>query len=171
VLVSTNYTPYTAKIELDITPQISEGDLLRLEIKMERSDFQLESSSLGGPPNQKRSSVNTIVTVPDGSTIILGGLIKLNQTKGGNKIPGLGDVPIVGTLFRTYRKTQADDKLYIFVKANIIRPEDSYGLNQIRQISKKNRDEFEKDESRFQNYQEIPGVKAPPIDPNQVLAQ
>jgi type II secretory pathway component GspD/PulD (secretin) len=171
VLVSQNYTPYTAKIELDITPQISEGDLLRLEIKMERSDFQLEASSASGPPNQKKSSVNTIVTVPDGSTIILGGLIKLNQSKGGNKIPGLGDVPIVGTLFRTYRKTQADDKLYIFVKANIIRPEDSQGINQIKQISQKNRNEFEKDETAFQRYQEIPGIKAPPIDPNHVLEQ
>jgi type II secretory pathway component GspD/PulD (secretin) len=172
VLVSQNYTPYTAKIELDITPQISEGDLLRLEIKMQRSDFIAgQSGSTGGPPDQKSSNVDTIVTVPDGSTIILGGLIKLNQTKGGNKVPGLGDVPIVGALFRTYSKTQNDDKLYIFVKANIIRPEDVQGLEQIRKISQKNRNEFEKDEAAFQNYQEIPGIKPAPVDPNQVLSQ
>ncbi|MGD0786048.1 MAG: hypothetical protein ABR969_09570 [Sedimentisphaerales bacterium] len=172
VLVSQNYTPYTAKIELDITPQISEGDLLRLEIKMQRSDFIAgQSGSTSGPPDQKSSNVNTIVTVPDGSTIILGGLIKLNQSKGGNKVPGLGDVPIIGTLFRTYNKTQNDDKLYIFVKANIIRPEDAQGINQIKHISQKNRNEFERDEAAFQNYQEIPGIKPSPVDPNQVLSQ
>jgi type II secretory pathway component GspD/PulD (secretin) len=172
VLVSQNYTPYTAKIELDITPQISEGDLLRLEIKMQRSDFITgQSGSTSGPPDQKSSNVDTIVTVPDGSTIILGGLIKLNQSKGGNKVPGFGDMPIIGALFRTYNKTQNDDKLYIFVKANIIRPEDAQGINQIKQISRKNRDEFERDETAFQQYQEIPGIKAPPVDPNHVLNQ
>jgi general secretion pathway protein D len=169
---STTYTPYAAKIELDITPQISEGDLLRLEIKMQRSDFQTTSASgaTGGvPPDQKSSNIDTIVTVPDGSTIILGGLIKLKQNKGGNKVPLLGDIPVVGTLFSTVNKEQHDDKLYIFVKANIIRPEETQGVNQIKQISKKNRDEFEKDETTFQQYQEIPGIKPSPVDPNRVL--
>jgi type II secretory pathway component GspD/PulD (secretin) len=176
VLVTQSFTPYTAKIELDITPQISEGELLRLEIKMQRSDFILgtgatQNGTTVGPPDQKSSNVNTIVTVPDGSTIILGGLIKLDQAKGGKKIPGLGDMPIVGALFRTYNKSQIDDKLYIFVKANIIRPEDAQGLEQIKHISKKNRDEFEKDETAFQQYQEIPGIKPSPVDPNHVLEQ
>ncbi len=139
---------------------------------MQRSDFITgQSGSTSGPPDQKSSNVDTIVTVPDGSTIILGGLIKLNQSKGGNKVPGFGDMPIIGALFRTYNKTQNDDKLYIFVKANIIRPEDAQGINQIKQISRKNRDEFERDETAFQQYQEIPGIKAPPVDPNHVLNQ
>jgi general secretion pathway protein D len=174
---SVAFNPYAAKIQLNITPQISEGNLLRLEIKMERNDFVgdgaiitlADGTKTQSPPNEKKSSVDTIVTVPDGSTIILGGLTKLNQNKAGNKVPLLGDVPVIGALFSSYNKTQHDDKLYIFVKANIIRPEAAEGLSQIKHISHKNRDEFEKDESIFQNYQEIPGIKPPPIDPQKVL--
>lgn len=176
---SVSFNPYVAKIELDITPQISEGDLLRLEIKMQRNDFVGDGTTITladgtktiSPPNQKTSNVDTIVTVPDGSTIILGGLIKLNQAKSGSKVPLLGDVPIVGALFSSYDKAIHDDKLYIFVKANIIRPEDTQGIRQINQISKKNRREFEKDESKFQDYQEIPGIKPEPIEPRRVLEQ
>jgi general secretion pathway protein D len=176
---SVSFNAYAAKIQLDITPQISEGELLRLEIKMERNDFVgdgkeitlADGTKTQSPPNEKKSSVNTTVTVPDGSTIILGGLIKLNQTKGGNKVPLLGDIPVVGALFSSYDKTVHDDKLYIFVKANIIRPEESGGIKQIRQISNRNRIEFEKDEAAFQDYQEIPGIKPEPVDPQKVLEQ
>ncbi|MEN6383715.1 MAG: secretin N-terminal domain-containing protein [Phycisphaerales bacterium] len=175
VVQSTTFTPYTAKIELKITPQISEGNLLRLEVEMQRNDFQEGTSTkvndIESPLNEKKSSVNTIVTVPDGSTIILGGLVKLGQTKATQKAPILGDIPIAGTLFRNAAKNVHDSKLYIFVKANILRPEDVLGLDQLKQISVKNRTEFERDEAKFQKYELFPGVKETPIDPNRVLEQ
>jgi type II secretory pathway component GspD/PulD (secretin) len=163
VRVSTTYTPYQAKIALEITPQISEGELLRLEIAMTREDFGT-ATIVGAPKNTTASNINTIVTVPDGSTIILGGLIKLNQSKGGNKVPLLGDMPVVGALFNTIDKVDTGSKLYIFVKANILRPEETVGINQLKEISRTNRVE-----STFQQYQEIPGIKPKPIDPKQVL--
>ncbi len=168
---STTYSPYTAKIELKITPQISEGSLLRLEIEMQRNDFQDISGATGGPPDEKKSSVNTIVTVPDGSTIILGGLTRLNQNKSTVKVPLLGDIPLAGTLFRNAEKSVDDSKLYIFVKANILRPEDTLGMDQLKQISVKNRAEFERDEVKFQEYQLFPGIEETPIDPERVLEQ
>ena len=171
VRVSTSYTPYTAKIELKITPQISEGSLLRLVIAMQRNDFQSTKGSTTGPPDEKKSNVDTIVTVPDGSTIILGGLTKLNQTKTANKVPLLGDVPIVGTLFRKTSKVDVGNKLYVFVKANILRPEETEGLKQLEDISRTNRVEFERAESKFQQYQEFPGIKSQPMEPNNVLEQ
>jgi type II secretory pathway component GspD/PulD (secretin) len=176
---SVSFNPYTAKIQLDITPQISEGKLLRLEIKMERNDFQGNGSTITladgtttqSPPNEKKSSVDTIVTVPDGSTIILGGLTKLGQNKNTTKVPVLGDVPVAGTLFRNAEKIVNDSKLYIFVKANILRPEQTESLEELRRISEKNRAEFEKDEATFQSYELFPGIKEEPIDPNKVLEQ
>jgi type II secretory pathway component GspD/PulD (secretin) len=170
VRVTTSYTPYQAKISLEITPQISEGELLRLEIMMTREDFGTATVA-GAPKNTTASNINTIVTVPDGSTIILGGLIKLNQSKGGNKVPLLGDMPVVGALFNTIDKVDTGSKLYIFVKANILRPEETIGLNQLKEISRVNKVEFEKAEAIFQQYQEIPGIKPSPVDPNRVLAQ
>jgi len=165
------WTPYEAKIELKITPQISEGDLLRLEIVMTREDFvNLATKAADAPPDYATSNVNTIVTVPDGSTIILGGLTKLNQTKAATKVPLLGDIPIAGALFRNTSKVdRGNKKLYIFVKANILRPEQTAGLKQLEGISRTNKIEFEKAESEFQQHQYFPGIKPEPMQPGKVL--
>ena len=167
-LTSTTWTPYEAKIELTITPHISEGDLLRLEVEMIREDF-LETTE-GGPPDYTTSNINTIVTVPDKSTIILGGLTKLNQGKGGSKVPLLGDIPLVGALFRSVSNANDERQLYIFVKADILRPDDTLeGSRQLVEISKRNKVAFERAERLFQEHQDIPGIKPDPIDPIHVL--
>jgi general secretion pathway protein D len=167
------WTPYEAKIELKITPQISEGDLLRLVIVMTREDFEnlAAAKKAGSPPDYATSNVNTIVTVPDRSTIILGGLTTLNQTKAVNKVPLLGDIPVAGALFRSTSKVDAENKLYIFVKATILRPEQTAGLNQLQKISRTNRIEFERAETEFQRHGLFPGIKEAPIEPEKVLEQ
>jgi general secretion pathway protein D len=164
-----SYDPYDAGITLDITPHISEGKLLRLEISLTRSDF---TSVLGDkPPDKTASNIDTIVTVPDGSTIILGGMFKLNQGKGGTKIPLLGDIPLVGGLFRSVSTSDSQRKLYLFVKAEIIRPAESAvaGLPDLERISQRDRLAFEKHEAEFQNYQDWPGIKPKPVEPFKVL--
>ena len=106
------WEPYTAGITLTITPNISEGDLLLLDVKLTRSDFG-EVPAEGSPPDITESDIETTVTVPDGRTIILGGLLKLNQVKGGTKVPILGDIPGIGGLFRSTSNTDRETKLYI----------------------------------------------------------
>ncbi len=161
------YIPYDAKIELSITPNISEGDLLRLVISMVREDFQ--EAEIGAPPDYTTSNITTTVTVPDGSTIILGGLTKLKQTKTGTKVPLLGDIPLVGGLFRTISNSDKTSKLYVFVKANILRPDETVGLAQLQRISDENRTAFEEGERRFQAKEDWPGIKPEPMDPLRVL--
>jgi len=161
------YVPYEAKIELTITPHISEGDLLRLEVIMTREDF-VETDI--GPPDYATSNIDTIVTVPDGSTIILGGLTKLKQTKGGSKVPLLGDIPLVGGLFRSTSNTDRESKLYVFVKANILRPEEEVpGLPDLEKISARSRAAFEQSEEKFQKYEDWPGIEPEPMEPLHVL--
>ena len=122
------------------------------------------------PPDYTKSNVTTIVTVPDGSTIILGGLTKLNQGKDTSKVPLLGDIPIAGALFRGVNNTTDDTHLYVFVKANILRPDDTAGgLAQLKQISERNRAGFEEAERDFQAHQSIPGIEPEPVDPLRVL--
>jgi len=169
---STKFNAFDAKIELKITPHISEGDLLRLEVGLTREDFLEASSAEGAPPNQATSNVETIVTVPDQKTIILGGLIKLNQNKAGGKVPLLGDIPLVGGLFRNVDNSQTESKLYVFVKANILRPSDKVeGLPELEQISDRNKVAFERSESEFQRHQDFPGFDAEPMDPLRVLEE
>jgi len=165
VQTSTQYEEYAAGITLDIMPHISDGDLLRLDITLTRSDFGAKSSE-NGPPDQIASNLNTVVTVPDKSTIILGGMTKINQSKSGGKVPLLGDLPLIGGLFRSSGKSDIQTKLYVFVKAEIIRPEQS---NAMVELSNRNRDAFEQDEAEFQAFEGWPGIKPKVMGPERVL--
>jgi len=170
ITTASDFTPYTAGITLEITPHISEGDLLRLDISLIRSDF-LSGGDADSPPNTTESEVATAVTVPDGSTVILGGLLKLNQSKGGKKVPILGDLPLLGGLFRGANNSDRQSKLYVFVKAEVIRPEQglAQGMEDLEKLSERNRLAFEKHEKEFQEYQSWPGIKAKPVQPERVL--
>jgi general secretion pathway protein D len=165
-----DYVAYDAGLELQITPHISEGDLLRLNVSLVRSDFK-PTASTDKPPDTTASEINSDVTVPDGSTVILGGLIRLNQNKGGTKVPLLGDLPLLGGLFRSANNSDNQSKLYIFVKAEVIRPDQSVaqGRDELERLSERNRLAFEKHEADFQTYQTWPSVTPRPLDPPKVL--
>lgn len=176
------FNDYTAGVTLKIKPHISKGDMLRLEISLNRTDFGTSTKTInvsdgsGGttpvpyPPDRTTTDITTVATIPDGTTIILGGLEKIKQNKTHKKVPVLGDLPLVGTLFRDVDDTDEQGKLYIFVKANILRPSDQVGgLEDIRRVSGKYRREFEEMEDRFQGLQDFPGIQPEPMNPRRVL--
>jgi type II secretory pathway component GspD/PulD (secretin) len=166
-----DFRAYSSGLTLTITPNISEGDLLLLEVELVRSAFQ-PRTDLTRPPDTIEANINTVVTVPDGKTIILGGLLTLDQSKGGSKVPLLGDIPLVGGLFRSTVNTDDEAKLYVFVKANILRPDEMQeGLPELERISDRSRVAFEKFEKEFHEYEDWPGVKPKPMDPLHVLEE
>ena len=173
IQTAVDYQDYPAGITLSIVPHISRGDFLRLDITLVRSDFNRGTTKSGErPPDTTESNIETTVTVPDGSTIILGGLLKLDQSKGGTKIPILGDIPLVGGLFRSTNNSDTQRSLYVFVKAEIIRPPDkdlAQTDDHLDQISRRNRESFEEHEREFQEYQDWPGLKPKPVQPVTVL--
>jgi general secretion pathway protein D len=171
-----SFTDYIAGVALIIKPHISKGDMLRLEITLNRTDFgEIRTLSTGGqeytiPPDRLSTDVTTVSTVPNGTTIILGGLETVNQSKSQSKVPLLGDVPLVGGLFRGVADSGEQSRLYVFVKANIIRPSDQVaGIEDIRRVSQKNRQAFEEMEQKFQKLQDWPGIDPKPMDPIRVL--
>ncbi len=181
-VTSVSLDPYDAGITLTITPHISTGDQLRLEIALTRSDFRRRDDyviagagpqgDLKGPtpPDILTSDVDTVVTVPDKSTIILGGLERLTQSKGGTKVPLLGDIPLLGGLFRSTSNSDVQSRLYVFVKAHILRPgERPPGESDIEVVSAHNRATFEKYEAEMQAYENWPGIKPEPMDPLRIL--
>ncbi|MCF7973366.1 MAG: hypothetical protein K9N55_06095 [Phycisphaerae bacterium] len=163
------YESYDAGITLEITPHTSEGDLLRLDIMLNRSDFGTITGET--PPDESSSDLTTNVTVPDASTIILGGMLRLNQTKAGKKVPILGDLPLIGLLFRGASNKDIQNKLYIFVRAEVIRPEETLQAAQgaLNRMSDQNRDAFEQHEKDFQDYETLPGTRHERLDPENVL--
>jgi general secretion pathway protein D len=167
-ITTRDFVPIEASIKLSITPHISEGNLLRLDVFLSRDDFGTRPLSVA-PPDKATSEVTTTVFVPDESTVILGGLVKLNQSKGGSKVPLLGDIPLIGGLFRSVNNSNVEKKLYVFLKANIVRPYDGSGLSDLQQISRKHEDAFEESESQFQEFQALPGIQPKPMPPAGVL--
>ncbi len=185
------FKDYDSGIDLTITPHITSKALLQLAIELKRKDFIpgdafVEISSVDAstippktitrkvpkPLDTVESNISTVATIPDGATIILGGIEKITQNKEVSKVPILGDIPLIGLLFRGIDKSDTQTKLYVFVKAHIIEPADALtGYSDIERISNKKRRAYEAAEARFQGLQSIPGIDPEPMDPLQVLEE
>ena len=109
-----------AGITLKISPTISAGGYLRLNIDLEVSAFSGTSSDPSLPPPSLQRHITTNVTIPDGHTMIFGGVITDDQTQREDKIPILGDLPLVGFLFRNSNNTNKKTNLYFFLTPHII---------------------------------------------------
>lgn len=108
---------------LEITPHISEADYLQLEIRLVLSAFQGEGT-VNAPPPRVTNNVYSKVTVPDNRTVLLGGLTRTDERKTVQKVPLLGDLPLLGWLFRRDTVTKSEATLYVFIKSRIAREED-----------------------------------------------
>jgi len=172
------FKDYSSGITLTITPHIASGKVLQLEIELDRTDFDpsdpgtttIGNKTVPKPLNTVSSNVGTLAVIPDGATIILGGIETMTQTKGVTKIPLFGDIPLIGALFRGIDETDVQSRLYVFVKANVIQPgDDLTGTSDIEVISQKKRDAFERDETNFQGLEAVPGIKPGKIQPEKIL--
>jgi general secretion pathway protein D len=118
---STGFSNVEAGISLTISPTISAGNYLRLKVKIEVSNFSPASSGIeGAPPDITKRELETPVTLPDSHTVILGGLVTNNTLDTLSKTPWLGDLPLIGWLFRSTRDETRDRYLYVFITPHII---------------------------------------------------
>ncbi len=105
-------------LTLKIKPQISEGGAVRLQISQEVSS--VDSTGPSGIITKKRS-VDSTVLVDDGQIVVIGGLIEDSFKDGVEKIPGLGDLPLLGGLFRYNTRTRSKTNLMVFLKPTLLR--------------------------------------------------
>jgi len=118
-------------VTLEITPQVLENDMLRLEIKQEITAIEENvAQTIGsgttsvpvGPSTTKRSMETTTIA-KDQQTILIGGLVRDNITLNENKVPLLGDIPLLGWLFR-FQSRQVDKlNLLVFLTPTLVRDE------------------------------------------------
>ncbi len=108
-------------IELIVTPQINANGAVRLAI-------QQEVSSVAGPVSDdfnelilNKRQIQTTVTVNDGEIIALGGLLDDNERRTIQRIPLLGDIPIIGELFRSRSRSRTQTNLMVFIRPTILR--------------------------------------------------
>ena len=142
-LPSISFTREDVGIILRITPQINESDWVTMDVYQEISEVKegsaADSASSGGPTTTKRSAETTI-SVKSNQTIVIGGLMQEVETENESKIPILGDIPLLGALFRNKRKTKRKTNLLIFLTPHVIDgPED---LQEVYRIKMLQRQEF-----------------------------
>ena len=106
-------------ISLKVTPQINEGDTVNLEIQQEVSSISNSSQASDVITNERK--ISTKVIAQDGETIILGGLISNEVRQDEQKVPFLGDIPLLGGLFRNDSTTSSKQNLMVFLRATILR--------------------------------------------------
>lgn len=124
--VSTNNTSTTTEIQyldagiiLKYTPRVNEDGTITATIHTEVSTPQYVEDLKAYRFNTR--SADTVVTVRDGEPMIIGGLIGAEEEKSISKIPFLGDLPILGALFRSHRKTKTESELLIFLTAHVLK--------------------------------------------------
>jgi general secretion pathway protein D len=106
-------------ITLKIKPQISEGDTVRLQISQEVSSVDNSTNPAGIITNKR--SVDSTVLVNDGQIVVIGGLIQDTVNDSVNKVPGLGDLPLIGSLFRYTTRSRNKTNLMIFLRPTVLR--------------------------------------------------
>jgi len=107
-------------VRLQIKPQINQGDAISLEILQEISSLAPSTVSAADIVTNKRS-IQTTVIANDGDLIILGGLIDDNLQESSEKVPLLGDLPILGAAFRYKKSTMVKRNLMVFIRPTIVR--------------------------------------------------
>ena len=114
-------------ITLRIRPQIGEGGAVRMQIFQEQSSVKSDTAagtSNAGPSTTKRSIENTVV-VDDGAILVLGGLIEDRFVVNQSKVPLLGDIPLIGGLFRSESRERKRTNLMVFLRPVVMRDGES----------------------------------------------
>ncbi|MCV2350054.1 type II secretion system secretin GspD [Paucibacter sp. Y2R2-4] len=107
-------------LTLRIRSQIGESGTVRMTVYQENSSVVDGKSSSAGPTTDK-SSIETTVVVDDGQIIVLGGLMKDEYSDGEDKVPGLGSIPILGSLFKSENRKRVKTNLMVFLRPVVMR--------------------------------------------------
>jgi general secretion pathway protein D len=106
-------------LTLKVTPQVNEGDTIKLDLEQETSSVA-STSETSGPTTRKRS-IKTSVLVDDGAILVLGGLIEESANDTITKVPLLGDIPLLGKLFTSESTSKSKQNLMVFLRPSILR--------------------------------------------------
>jgi len=135
-----NFQRQDVGLKLEVLPQITEGDIIRLEIRNEVSSIAGVTSSGAGEFILNKRELETTVLAESGEIIVLGGLIEDDEELAIDKVPILGDAPLIGNLFRSKGRERNRTSLMVFLRPRILRngeearPFTQDRLNQMRVI-------------------------------------
>ena len=118
----TNVEFKDAFLKLEVTPQITPDDRVRMNLKVSKDEQGATVATATGPQvSIDKREVETEVMVNNGETVVLGGVFEQTKRNDVSKVPLLGDIPLLGYLFRTTGKSDAKRELLIFVTPQILK--------------------------------------------------
>ena len=112
-----------ALLELKVTPTITNDGrvFLNLNVKKDELDGFVDLGTFGSVPQIAKREVNTAVLVDDGQTVVIGGVYEFSDATDVSKVPFLGDLPVIGNLFRNKSRAKSKAELLIFVTPKVMR--------------------------------------------------
>ncbi|MBN2434329.1 MAG: hypothetical protein JXK07_03580 [Spirochaetes bacterium] len=134
---SFSYDYKDAGLKLKITPHITKGGKVTLQLYQEVNSVKSAGTTLSNtyiPPDISKRDIKTIVSVDDGKTVVVGGLINNNKSESETKVPILGDIPVLGWLFKYKEVKYTKTNLLVFITPHIVTDADK--LHRITQEKK-----------------------------------
>jgi len=139
-----SYTPLNVGVELDVTPRVTASNTVSMDVN--QTDNDLQGYSANGEPIVDNRTATTTITVADGKTVVLGGIISRQRTLNANKVPILGDIPLIGNLFKSTSNEIQQTELLVLLTPHIIRTAadaDSIRADQTLELSKQSQKALE----------------------------
>lgn len=143
-------------IILDVTPSISSEGFVRMEISPVISNLTARSVELSegvASPIIAERTVDTVVTVKDGQSVVIGGLIQTTEEMRKSKVPFIGDIPIIGVPFRTSSMTNVKTELLVILTPRVVSGQSDEDVAKVREISQQAVDRLE-DPTGIEDYLE-----------------
>ena len=112
-----------AVLSLKVTPQITPDNRIILDLNVKKDSVGQIFIGIGGSqiPSIDTREITTSVIVNDGQTVVLGGILETERRETEKKVPYIGDIPVLGRLFKSTSRTSNKDELLIFVTPKILR--------------------------------------------------
>ena len=117
---------------ISVRPQIAEADQLVLEYSLSLSSFVGAPPANGLPPPRQQNNVSSNATIPDGHTVVVGGIELISDGKNISQVPYIGNVPLVGELFKVRDNSTSRQRFYVFIRAAVLRDQQ---LNDLKYLT------------------------------------
>ena len=127
------YTSTTYGLSLDVKGRATSSEEVYVEVSVKHSDA---TDNTDGAPDTSEKAVKNFIRTRTGKPIVLGGLTSNKIAEAHTKIPGLGDIPIIGNLFKTHNNTYSDSEFVIYIIPFIQKSEEDIQRERIEYIKK-----------------------------------
>ncbi|NUQ68735.1 MAG: hypothetical protein HUU18_10710 [Phycisphaerales bacterium] len=143
-------------IILKVTPSISADGFVRMEVAPEISQLSQKTTQIDAnvaAPVITQRKVETVVTVRDGQSVVIGGLIQTTQEQRRTKVPIVGDIPIIGLPFRSWKTSNVKTELLVILTPRVIPGQSGYAEQLVTDVTETSVEKLE-DPTRIQDYLE-----------------